>query len=310
MSRLPRYVFAGGLAVVTGAASGIGEQLARQLAARRSHLHLVDRDELRLAAVVEQIGRDHPAVTVRTSVFDLEAIDDLPGLAENIITDGRPTLLVNNAGVGLGGEFEQLELGEFDWVLRVNFRAAVGLTHALLPALLSSPGSHVVNISSVLGLVTLRGQSAYVASKFALRGFGDVLRVELRDHGVGVTTVYPAAVRTRIAAGARRAERLPVQDFEAGRAWMTAQLTYPPEQAAAEIVVAVERRHARVLITRTACVLDLIGRLAPAGQAELLQRVIARAARNTAGGLRGLACRTIPAWGTSCGVGARASWPR
>lgn len=286
MKRLPPYVFAGGLAVVTGAASGIGEQLARRLAARRSHLHLVDRDEARLAAVVDEIIRDHPLVTVRSTVFDLDAIDDIPQLAGDVIAGGTPTLLVNNAGVGLGGEFEQLDLEEFDWVLRVNFRAAVGLTHALLPALLSSEGSHVVNISSVLGLVTLRGQSAYVASKFALRGFGDVLRVELRDHGVGVTTVYPAGVRTRIAEGARRAERLPEQDFEAGRAWMTAQLTYAPGQAAAEILAAVERRRARVLITRTARVLDLIGRLAPAGQAELLQRVIARAARRYRGGAR------------------------
>ncbi len=127
-----------------------------------------------------------------------------------MIKDGLPTLPVNSAGVALSGQFQQLTLEEFDWVLRVNFRAAVGLTHNLLPALLRSPGSHVVNVSSVYGLVTPRGQSAYVASKFALRGFSDVLRLELFDHGVGVTTVYPGGVRTRIAANSRRAARVPV----------------------------------------------------------------------------------------------------
>jgi NADP-dependent 3-hydroxy acid dehydrogenase YdfG len=94
-----------------------------------------------------------------------------------VIKDGFPTLMVNNAGVARGGQFQLLTLEEFDWVLRVNFRAAVGLTHHLLPALLRSPGSHIVNVSSVYGLVTRRGQSAYVATKFALRGFSDVLRV-------------------------------------------------------------------------------------------------------------------------------------
>jgi short-subunit dehydrogenase len=178
--------------------------------------------------------------------------------------------------VALGGEFRQLDLEEFDWVLRVNFRAAVGLTHALLPALLRSPGGHVVNLSSVFGLVTPPSQSAYVASKFALRGFSDVLRVELRDQGVGVTTVYPAGVRTRIATNARRAAHLPPQKFEADRDRLAARLIYPPERAAAEILTAVERRRARVLITRTAYVLDLMARLAPAGQAEWIRRIVTR----------------------------------
>ena len=276
MSRLPVYQFSGGLAVVTGAASGIGEQLARQRAVRGSNVHLIDRDEARLAAVADRIARDNPAVTARVTVFDLEAIERISELAEDVLKDGLPTLLVNNAGVALGGQFQQLTLEEFDWVLRVNFRAAVGLTHHLLPALLRSPGSHLVNISSAYGLVTPRGQSAYVASKFALRGFSDVLRLELSDHGVGVTTVYPGGVRTRIAANSRRAARVPVQEFEAGREWVVARLTYPPERAATEILTAVQRRRPRVLITHIAHLLDVIARLAPAGQARALERIFDR----------------------------------
>jgi short-subunit dehydrogenase len=278
MSRLLPYQFRGGLAVVTGAASGIGEQLAKQLAIRGSNLHLVDRDETRLAAVADRIARNNPAVTARIAIFDLEAIENLSELAEDVIKNGSPTLLVNNAGVALGGQFHQLTLEEFDWVLRVNFRAAVGLTHHLLPALIRSPGSHVVNVSSAYGLVTPRGQSAYVASKFALRGFSDVLRLELFDHGVGVTTVYPGGVRTRIAANSRRAARVPIQEFEAGRDWVAARLTYPPERAAAEILAAVQRRRPRFLITQTAHFLDLIARLAPAGQAKALERIFGRTA--------------------------------
>ena len=101
-------------------------------------------------------------------------------------------LLVNNAGIALGGMFEQLTVDEFEWLMDVNFRAPMLLTRHLLPALTARPGSHLVNVSSVFGLIALPGQSAYCASKFALRGFSEVLRGELAGR-VGVTTVHPAA---------------------------------------------------------------------------------------------------------------------
>jgi short-subunit dehydrogenase len=103
-----------------------------------------------------------------------------------------------------------------------------------------------------------------------------VLRLELFDHGVGVTTVFPGGVRTRIAANSRRAARVPIQEFEAGRDWVAARLSYPPERAAAEILAAVQRRRPRVLITQTAQFLDLIARLASAGQAKALERIFGR----------------------------------
>ena len=273
---------------MTGAAC-VGEQLAKHLAVRGSNLQPSDRDEARLAAVADRIARDNPTVTARITVFDLDAIENLPELAEDVIKDGVPTLLVNNAGIALGGQFERLTLEEFDWVMRVNSRAAVGLTHNLLPALLRSPGSHVVNVSSVYGLVTPRGQSAYVASKFALRGFSDVLRLELFDHGVGVTDCLSRRgtnTNRRELAPRRRSSGPGVRSW---RDWVAGRLTYPPERAAAEILAAVQRRRPRVLITQTAHFLDVIARLAPAGQAEALERVFgrdrhrrARAPRHTA----------------------------
>ena len=106
----------------------------------------------------------------------------------------RIRLLVNNAGVALGGRFDQVTLEEFSWVVDINFRAVVQLTHALLPALKAEPGAHLVNVSSLFGLIAPAGQAAYSASKFAVRGFTEALRHELVEDGIGVTSVHPGGI--------------------------------------------------------------------------------------------------------------------
>lgn len=271
MSRLPRYVVEGGTAVVTGAAGGMGEQLARLLAARGSGLVLVDRDADRLAAVVESLRGAHPALPLDSRVADLSDPAAVTALGEWLLAEHpRPTLLVNNAGVALGGRFDQLTLEEFGWVVQVNFTAPVTLTHTLLPALLASPGSHVVNVSSVYGLVAPPGQTAYAASKFALRGFSQALGAELVRRGVGVTTVHPGGIRTRIAETARMAAAVPTAQAEAGLATMAKLLTYPADRAAAEILDGIEHRRARVLIAPSATLLDVVSRLLPVGHQRLL----------------------------------------
>jgi short-subunit dehydrogenase len=271
MTRLAPYVFAGGTAVVTGAAGGMGEQLARLLADRGSHLVLVDRETERLAAVVAAVRAAHPELAVDSRVADLAEPGQVTALADWLLAEHpRPTLLVNNAGVALGGRFDQVTMEEFDWVVRVNFAAPVALTHALLPALMASPGSHIVNVSSLYGLIAPAGQTAYAASKFALRGFSQALGGELGRRGVGVTTVHPGGIRTRIAETARVAAAVPSAQAEAGLARMAKLLTYPAERAAAEILDGVEHRRARVLITRTAHALDLLARLLPVGHQRLL----------------------------------------
>lgn len=281
MSRLEPYVFAGGTAVVTGAASGMGEQLARQLAARGSDLVLVDRHPERLAAVASTVSRSHPNVSVDHVVTDLADTARIAGLAQEIV-ERHPdvSLLVNNAGVALGGTFEQLTLEDFDWVLRVNLVAPVTLTHHLLPTLLAHPGSHIVNVSSLYGLIAPPGQTAYSASKFGLRGFSQSLRLEVLDRGVGVTTVHPGGIRTRIAEEARMAARMPVEQRERGQTAMRRVLTYAPEQAAADILRAVERRKARLLIGNNAKIPALAERLAPVGHTRLLAQLFGRATRS------------------------------
>lgn len=273
MSSLAPFRFPGATAVLTGAAGGIGARLAHGLAARGTHLVLLDRDAAGLERVAGAIRREHPDVRVRTAVVDLADLAALPGLAEQLLADHpRIDLLINNAGVGLGGTFEQASAGEFDEVLDVNFRAPVALTRLLLPALREAPGGHLVNVSSVFGLVAPPGQTAYASSKYALRGFTEALRHELAGR-VGVTVVHPAGVRTGIAASSRIPAAMPQEQGRADREAFEALLRHPPERAAQEILRAVERRRGRLLVAPGAAVLDLAARVFPGSYWPVLRAV-------------------------------------
>ncbi len=267
------YQFAGGTAVVTGAASGIGEALAVQLAARGSNLVLVDRDKAGLVLVAERLRAAHPGRAVATHVADLSDDEQTAALAATLAAEHpETTLLVNNAGVALGGRFDQVSLEDVDWVMAVNFRAVVRLSHALLPVLKAHPGAHVVNVSSVFGIFAPAGQTAYAASKFAVRGFSEAVRHELAGNGVGVTVVHPGGVRTRIAESARVGSGVSVEQYEQGRKQFAKLLTMPPETAAAQIVEAIERRRPRLLIGWSARVPDLLVRLVPGSYWTLIAR--------------------------------------
>jgi short-subunit dehydrogenase len=280
MTRLSPYRFARRTAVVTGAASGIGEQVAHGLAARGSDLVLVDRDALGLDAVAEAIRAAHPGAAVEAVVADLADRAAVIRTAEGI-RERHPAIgmLVNNAGVALGGRFDQVSLEEFEWVMAVNFTAPLLLIHHLLPALTAEPGAHLVNVSSLYGLIAPPGQSAYSSSKFALRGLSEVLRGELLESGVGVTTVHPGGIRTRIAQSARIGRGVPPEQVDEQQRTFTSLLTYPPEKAAAEILDGVERRRGRILIAATAKLPDLLARLSPAGHMRLIGMLTTAAGR-------------------------------
>jgi short-subunit dehydrogenase len=267
------YRFEGGTAIVTGAASGIGEALARQLADRGSHLVLLDRDADRLDTVALAVRRAHPALSVTTHVVDLADDDATRVIAAQLATEHPDTtLLVNNAGVALGGRLDQVTLEEFDWVMAINFRAVVRLTHALLPALKARPGSHLVNVSSVFGIFAPPGQAAYAASKFAVRGFTEAVRHELAPHGVGVTAVHPGGIRTRIAESARTGSGVSQEEYEQGQKQFRKLLRIPPEKAAAQIVAAIEKRRPRLLIGVSAKLPDVLVRLLPGSYWRLIER--------------------------------------
>lgn len=274
------YRFAGNTAVLTGAASGIGEQLAYGLADRGSDLVLVDRDAAGLEAVAGKIRGAHPDLTVETHVVDLADRAATTSLAERIAADHpRLGLLVNNAGVALGGRFRQLTLDEFEWVMDINFRAPVILTHHLLPALTATPGGHLVNVSSLYGLIGPAGQSAYSSSKFAIRGFSEVLRHELVETGTGVTQVHPGGIRTNVASSARIGSGVDPAEIARHQAAFAKLLSYPPEKAAGEILDGVEKRRTRVLIASSAKVPDLLARLLPGSYGPVLDKLTALLAR-------------------------------
>lgn len=267
-----RFDFHSATAVVTGAASGIGAALAHGLAARGSDLVLLDRDAERLATVVDMIRAAYPGRRVDPVVVDLADAAATAGAAEQVrVRHPRIRLLVNNAGVALGGRFDQVTLDEFQWVVDINFRAVVQLTHALLPALKAETGSHLVNVSSLFGLIAPPGQAAYSATKFAVRGFTEALRHELVADGVGVTSVHPGGIATRITENARIGSGVNRDDYEVGRRRFDRLLSIPPARAAEVILRGVERRRPRVLIGLSAKLPDVIARIAPSAYGRLLR---------------------------------------
>jgi len=288
MSGLANYTFTGGTAVLTGAASGMGEQMAHQLADKGSNLALIDRDAVRLSAVTDAIRSRHADLDVTAYVVDLVDTSAIDDLAARVLADHpRVTLLINNAGVGLGGRFDQLTAEEFDWLIAINFQAPVAMTRAFLPTLKKSTGSHIVNVSSLFGLIAPPGQTAYAASKFAIRGFSESLRHELADDGIGVTTIHPGGINTRIAESSRHAASITDEEAAAGKEAFSKLLTYPADKAAAQILSGVEHRKGRVLIAVSAVVPDLLARLFPASYLKVMGLLSPSTARNATKGSTG-----------------------
>jgi len=265
--------------VLTGAASGIGKALAHKLAGRGCHLALVDRDAAGLAATAAEVAAQ--GLRISQHVLDLtdgEGIRSLPAAVLEV--HPQVTLLVNNAGVAVGGTFEQVSEADFDWLMSINFGAVVKLTRAFLPVLRASgQPARIINVSSLFGLVSPPGQAAYSASKFAVRGFSNALRQELRGSNVGVTVVHPGGVATAIATNARVAASVPPDEVARHRRQMERLLRMPPEQAAETVVRGIERDRARVLVGGDAKFGALLERLMPVGHWAMLEKLIAAASR-------------------------------
>ncbi|MEU7903950.1 SDR family NAD(P)-dependent oxidoreductase [Actinoplanes sp. NPDC049118] len=271
-----RFEFAGRTCVITGAASGIGAALALDLAGRGAVLALVDRDAEGLAKIAGQ-AREIGAKEVSTHVVDLsDGGDRLDLAAEVAARHGGADLLINNAGVALSGTFDEVSMADFDWLMEINLHAVIRTTKAFLPQLMSRPGAHVVNISSLFGLIAPPTQVAYVTSKYGVRGFSEALRHELSGT-VGVTVVHPGGIRTNIATSAR----LTVPDVDGSQAARAAEftrtaLTMPPEEAARLIIAAVRARKPRLVITWAARMADVLARVAPGRYWNVLARQVAR----------------------------------
>ena len=255
----------GTVAVVTGAASGIGRELASILAARGYRLALVDIDAAGLNAHADAL-RERYGSAVATYVVDLALPQAVRDLADSLCSayGDDLALLVNNAGIALGGGFEAVDAADFDSCMQINFGAAVQLVRGLLPALESGAGGWIVNVSSIFGIVAPPRQTAYSASKFALRGFSEALTHELAGREtIGVTTVFPGGVKTGIARNARVPAGANAEAREQQVAAMERKLTMEPRDAAERIVAAIDGRHPRVLVGKDARLAEKIQRLLP-----------------------------------------------
>ena len=269
------FPFADGVAVITGAGSGIGRALSLALAERRCHLALADRNPQTLHETALR-ARQH-GVTVSEHELDVADATALAALPDAVVAaHGRATLLVNNAGVALAGTFEQTDLADFAWLFDINFWGPVRLTKAFLPVLRQAPAAHIVNISSLFGLIAPAGQTAYAASKFAVRGFSEALRHELDGSNIGVSVVHPGGVRTQIAASARVPDAVVATIDPAQRARMDKFLVMPPEDAAAIILGGVATRAPRILVGADAKRGDLLQRLRPGKYWETMRKRMQR----------------------------------
>lgn len=257
----------GAVAVITGAGSGIGRALAQQMAAQGAHLALADVN----SAILEETRTLLGTATVRTYIVDVASAAAMEDFALRVERDfGRLSILINNAGVALFGAFAELSLSEFDWLFRINFWGVVHGCKFFLPLLLREKEARIVNVSSVFGLFGPPGQSAYCASKFAVRGFSESLREELRGTSVNVTCVHPAGIATSIAENARAGAATRPQEQEAAKKSYARVLRIPPELAAGTIVQGIMADKNRVLIGRDAYRIDLLCRLFPARASAML----------------------------------------
>jgi short-subunit dehydrogenase len=276
---MQKFIFEDSAAAITGAASGIGRALALELAARGCDVALADLDHAGLESVAKEITTVHSRrVTTRTvdvadpeqiQVFAAAAIADFPTL----------NLLFNNAGVALLGQFDEFDQAQMAWLMDINFWGVVRGTRAFLAHLQSRPQAHIINISSIFGIIAPAGQSAYAASKFAVRGFSEALRHELavNKSTVRLSVVHPGGVKTNIARKARTGNQIreSVSIDEVGDRFERMART-TPIAAAQRIIRGIERNEPRILIGGDAKLLDAIQRLRPATYWGLLSRIFDR----------------------------------
>jgi len=261
-------------AIVTGAASGIGRWIAVSLARRGCNLALADIDESGLVETERMTANGKTrASRHRLDVADRQRVAAFPD--EILAAHGGVDLLVNNAGVALGGAFEEVAEEDFEWLFEVNFWGVVRMTRAFLPLLKASGDARIVNVSSVFGLIAPAGQTAYAASKFAVRGFSNALLNELEGSNVGVTVVHPGGVATAIARRARWPKTARPETIAAGTATANRALILPPERAGEIIVAGIERRSKRVLVGKDAKMIAIVERLAPVNHLATLRRLTA-----------------------------------
>lgn len=256
------------VAAITGAGSGMGQQLAILLAKAGCHLSISDVNEKGLAETVERLkAYDVRVSTKKVNVADLEQVK---AWAEETVKDhGSVNMIFNNAGVALGSTVEGANYEDLEWIMGINFWGVVYGTKEFLPLIKKTGDGHIINTSSLFGLTAQPTQSAYNSSKFAVRGFTESLRQELdiENSGVSALCVHPGGIRTNIANDARMSESiksLGMNPEKSAKAF-NKLLRMPAEDAAQQILDAVLKNKRRLLIGNDAKAIDIMQRILPTG---------------------------------------------
>jgi NAD(P)-dependent dehydrogenase (short-subunit alcohol dehydrogenase family) len=237
--------FAGKVTVITGAGSGIGRATAMAFAEKGADLVIVDKEEDRIEEAAVQIkALGARVLTRKVDVSDRTQVEDLAGFV--IAERGRVDILHNNAGIGVGGAFDQTSLEVWERIFSINFWGVLYGIRAFLPHMIERRYGHIVNTASLAGLCAIPGMSAYCSTKFAVAGLGESLRAEVRKYGIGVSTICPGIINTRVVADGymnlrdeSRANIQKVLEFYEKFGW-------PPERVARAVLSAV--RHNRSVV--------------------------------------------------------------
>ena len=261
------------VAVITGAGSGIGRALAVALADEGIRgLAVSDKNEDTLAETVDLVkGSKTEVISVP---LDVSSLEDIERHKDSVLERfGSASHLFNNAGVGLVGRTEEVSFEDMEWLMDINFWGTVYGTKVFLPVFRKQGFGHIVNFSSVFGLIAPPGQSTYCASKFAVRGFTESLRHELDGTDIHVTSVHPGGVKTNIARDARKGENAPQEDKDMAPVIFEKITRTSPPDAAATIIKGVKARSPRVLIGSDAFQMSVIQRLFPKRYFKLMDRI-------------------------------------
>ncbi|HMM15051.1 MAG TPA: SDR family NAD(P)-dependent oxidoreductase [Parvibaculum sp.] len=261
----------GKTAVITGAASGIGRATALALAREGARVAAVDVDREGLAETAAQIARAGGQVS--TYLVDVASRDAVHAFAQEIESAfGGADIVINNAGVAQVARVEELSFEDFEWVMNIDFWGVVYGTKAFLPQLRAKGEGHIVNVSSVFGLFAVPTQAAYNSAKFAVRGFTEALRHEMRGSGIVVSCVHPGGIKTNIMRNARFLQSVQKTVREEAATGFDRLARTTPERAAEVIISGIRKNKGRILIGTDAKILDIIQRLLPASYGSILFR--------------------------------------
>jgi short-subunit dehydrogenase len=267
--------------IITGAGSGIGQALAVLAASKGAKIIATDINQKGLEETRDKVMAQNGWINChQLDVADAQAIIAFSEMVKKTYNPQK-IVLVNNAGVALNsGTFDETPMEDFEWLLNINLYGVVRMTKAFLPMMLAQNNGNIVNVSSIFGIVGVRYQSAYCTAKFGVKGFSDVLKFELLDTNIKVSSVHPGGIKTKIASNARVSERQNPKQVAADlEKFEREALINTPEYAAEVILKGIEKGKSRILIGKDAKILDILARTFPNNYFKQIPRSMTQRAK-------------------------------